>query len=160
MEKSEEDSKKKSKFYHNKLFLISIFILLGVGIVFAAGAFSYNKTIQGTIIGGGVLVVVEDISDFSLNVVDQNVTNIQNLSFFNRDGNKVMFLNLTVNKVSTDPFCTDFINDCSIVFKNSTGVMFNNQPMEFISGFNNFTLETSCVQFTCGQNISIEVDFQ
>ena len=142
-----------------------IFIYFAVGIlivcfVIAAGIFSYNETIQGTITGTGVLVVVQDISDFSLDVSDQNVTNIQNISLFNRNGIKILTLNLTVNKIPTDPFCTDFINDCSVVLKNATSIVSNGDSINFFPGFKNFTLETSCIQFTCGQNISIELDYK
>ncbi len=133
--------------------------ILAISFVFAAWAFSYNNTIQATVIPtGGVLLIVEDISDFNVNTTDGNITTVQNLSLFNRNGFKLTTLTLTVNKTLTELSCPNFINDCSIEFKNDTGVLNNGDNISLISGFNDFTLETSCIQFSCGQNISIEVD--
>ena len=158
----EKDFKNNQKSWKNKkLFIIPLLLFLGVGIVFAAWAFSYNNTIQATVIpGGGVLLIIEDISNFSVDASSGNVTNSQNLSLFNKNGLKSTTLNLTIERVLTDVGCVDYINDCSVEFSNATGVINNGASIDLISGFNNFTLETMCVEFSCGQNISIEVDIQ
>lgn len=152
-----ENNKKKIK---KKLFLIPLFLFLGVGIVFAAWTFSYNNTIQATIIGEEVLLVIEEISDFNVETINGSVNNSQTLSLFNKNGVKFTNLNFTVNKVLTEMSCPNYINDCSVEFKNSTGVVNSGNEIVLFSGFNNFTIETMCVQNSCGQNISIEVDIQ
>ncbi|KKN59057.1 hypothetical protein LCGC14_0546120 [marine sediment metagenome] len=144
---------------NKKLFIYAIVGIFAISFVFAAWAFSYNNTIQASVFPtGGVLLIVEDISNFSVNATNGNVTNIQNISLFNRNGQKPTILNLTVNKVLTEVSCPNFINDCNIELKNATSVINDGDSISLISGFNNFTLETSCIQFSCGQNISIEVD--
>ncbi len=146
---------------NKKLLMYSIVGILAIGFVFAAWAFSYNNTITATVLAnGGVLLIVQDISDFSINTTSGNVTNVQNLSIFNRNGEKSAVLNLTVNKVLTELSCPNFINDCSVELKNSTSVINNGDNIVWFSGSNNFTLETSCVEFSCGQNITIELDIQ
>ncbi|KKL63307.1 hypothetical protein LCGC14_2176370, partial [marine sediment metagenome] len=115
-----ENNKKKIK---KKLFLIPLFLFLGVGIVFAAWTFSYNNTIQATIIGEEVLLVIEEISDFNVETINGSVNNSQTLSLFNKNGVKFTNLNFTVNKVLTEMSCPNYINDCSVEFKNSTGVV-------------------------------------
>jgi len=164
MEEMKEKSKNEVGIYKKKIFLIAMFLILGVGVVFAAFAFSYNSTIQARVFPtGGVLFIVDEISDFSVDTIDGSVTNVQNLSLFNRNGLKLTTLNLTINKTLTELSCPNFINDCSVQFRNatnSTEVIPTGTTIFLLSGFNNFTLETSCIQFSCGQNISIEVDIQ
>ncbi len=147
---------------NKKLFLIPMFLILGSGIIFAAWAFSYNNTIQATVLpGGGVLLVIEDMSDFDINASVNNVNNTQSISLFNRNGLKSTTLNFTVDKVLTEPSCLDYQNDCVVEFWNSTNELVNNgDEIKFVSGFNNYFVITSCVQNSCGQNISIEVDIQ
>lgn len=155
------DSKNKKGMKKKKLFITAIFLILGISVVFAAWAFSYNNTVQATIIpGGGVLLVIEDISDFNVNAINESVNNSQNLTLFNKNGFKVTTLNFTVNKVLTEVGCTNYINDCGVQLMNLTSVINSGDQIGLFPGFNNFTLETSCVQNSCGQNISIEVDMQ
>ena len=136
-------------------------VFLGVGFILAAWAFSYNNLVQGTVLqGGGVLLVIEDIANFSVNAINESVNNTQNLSLYNKNGDKIVTLNLTINKTLTELSCTDYLNDCSIGFWNLTSEVNSGDPIELVSGFNNFTLETSCVQFSCGQNITIGVGLE
>lgn len=144
-----------------KTFIIPAILILGIATVFAAWAFSYNNSIQGNIVSaGGVLLISEEIYDFTVDTVNESVNNSQNLTLYNKNGLKLTTLNLTIDKVLNEPSCPNWQNDCNTEFRNQTSVINDGETIALFSGFNNFTLETMCVQYSCGQNISIEVDIQ
>lgn len=143
----------------SKLFVASVIGIFLIGIVTAAWVFQYTGDIEGEVMATGKkLDVILGLSDFTLNTSSGNLTNTQNLTLDNKKQLKMMDLLMVVNKTLTELECPNYQNDCSVWFGWENGTEIPNATWFYMpKGLNYYKLETTCVEYSCGQNISVQV---
>lgn len=145
-----------------KKIVMSVFVVVFLmSVVAAAWAFSYDNTVEGEIKASGKkLDVILDLSDFMINTTTGNLSNTQNLTLDSAKDDTDMEVNITANKTLTEVGCPDYENDCSVWFGWINGTEFTSGDRQTVfKGENYYNLITTCVEYSCGQNISVQVAF-
>ncbi len=140
--------------------MIGLFgVVFFMSLIAAAWAFSYDETHIGVVTGRGkVLDVIQNIADFEINTSSGNLTNSQNLTLDSKKPDQSMDFIVEINKTLTEPLCPDYENDCSVIFGYTNGTeIITPKSLLLTNGLNFFSLETSCVPESCGQNITIRI---
>lgn len=144
-----------------KFLVVGIASLLFIGLVAAAWFFEYDKEVTGEIVATGKkLHLIFDFTNFSINTSTGELNYSQNLTIDNKkDPRNVVFL-IDVNKTLTEPGCPNYENDCNVEFFNTTGEVVNGTNYIIPKGLLYYYLNTSCVPYSCGQNISVHIEIK
>ena len=143
---------------NKKILFASLFIVLMVGLVTAAWFFEHDKKVDGEIVATGKkLDLVVDLNNFSINTSTGILNNTQDLIIDNKKDPRLVTFTIAVNKTLIEPMCPEYENDCSVEFWNETNPIPNGTSYTIPKGLLRYKLNTTCVPFSCGQNISVRV---
>lgn len=144
-----------------KFLIIGIISILFIGLIVGAWFFEYDKTITGEVVATGKkLHLITDLSDFSINTSTGILHNSQNLTIDNKKDPKMVIFTININKTLTEPMCPEYEHDCSVEFSNSTNPILNGTSYIIPKGILRFFLDTTCIPYSCGQNISTHIEIK
>lgn len=142
-----------------KLFLLYGLLICLSGSVLAIMLFQFSSQITTfAIISEGELSVSQEFSSATLNTTENAASIQDDMLVLNANGLKLMNISISETKISTDSNCPDYVNDCSSWIK-LNDVLLNESVLQNItSGVNRFVYNLSCLQYACGQNISVQIN--
>lgn len=146
---------------NKKYLFVGIVSVLLIGLVASAWFFEYDKEIKGEVVATGKkLNLIYDFLNYSINTSTGILFHSQNLTIDNKKDPRIVNFTITINKTLTEPMCPDYENDCTIGFWNTTDQIVNGTSYEIPKGILNYWLNATCVEYSCGQNISIRVEIK
>lgn len=143
-----------------KKIIIPLILILGISVIASAWFFEYDKEVTGKVLKTGKkLNLIYDFSDYIINT-STSLTNYQNLTIDNKKDPRMVIFTITTNKTLTEPMCPNFTGDCSVEFWNETSQILNGTSYIIPKGILLYSLNTTCVPYSCGQNISTHIEIK
>ena len=137
---------------------ISVFLL---GLVIGAWFFEYDKSVTGEVVATGKkLHLIADLSNYTINTSTEIYRDTQYLTIDNKKDPRTVIFIINVDKILTEPMCPEFENDCNVEFRNATSQILNGTSYIIPKGILYFALNTTCVPYSCGQNITTHVEIK